>query len=292
VSRFFFTFAGLCLVVLSVSVNAQMTLDIKLPQKSFIKYEVIEVEIHLTNNSSEPLDLGKEKGTAWLDFYVTTSDDLQINKNSRVWNPPSMLLLPGEIKTVSVDILPFFQIRQSGDYTVTAEVTYEGKTSMSPTRRFSVESGVTVWTQRYTPPASTTDSLKGTQLEYSLLMHRLGSKQMLYARIQDSQSEYVYCNAPLGHILSYGDPSVRIDRQGNFHIFHQSGTRIYNYSSFSASGKHKPTRYFSNMSSTPQMVADSKGNTEIVGGEEIFEKNGVEEVIPTAPMARPPKETK
>jgi hypothetical protein len=46
------------------------------------------------------------------------------------------------------------------------------------------------------------------------------------------------------------------------------------------------------MGSEPDLVASSKGETEVVGGEEIFKNdNGMMELVPTAPEMKTPEGT-
>lgn len=279
-----------CFVLLSGSLKAQVGIDVSLERKEYLLYEPLDIKVSVTNNLGEPMDLARLSGaTPWLDFYVTTIDDEEVSRTDKVWNPVHAKLQPGDTQRVTVNLLPYFLIRETGQYVVTAQITLMGKTVSSRRLKFTIVSGSLVWDKYFTAPPEPSDPEKKLRpRHYSILILHMEDKELLYARIENPEAERVYCTTPLGSTVNFGEPKARIDLSGNLHIFHQSGSRVFNYTAISPKGKRIGARYFSNMSSPPTMFVDDKDNVNIVGGEEIFEdKNKKMTNIPTAPMARP-----
>ncbi len=283
-------------LILTATVHAEVGVQVSFERSDFLLFEKLEARVKITNQNSEPLDMGRMSGDKpWLEFYVTTTEDEEIERSEKAWTPPPLHLMPGEVKSLTFNLLPWFLIRETGQYRVVAEVVNRGKAFSSNPVKFSVVNGPSIWQQEYTAAADPKDASKTMRPRlYSLHVHRVKQAPVLYLRIQNPEAHRVYCTAPLGDIVNYGDPKARVDRKGNVHVLHQSGTRLFTYSEYSPAGKSIQTRYFSNISSTPAMVATSDDETMIVGGEELFENKGdVNQVVPTAPVARPPEpETK
>jgi hypothetical protein len=280
---------GLGLFALAAS--AQIEVQLSFDKEQYLLYEPIEAKVKLLT-LSDPVNLSRPgEKTPWLDFFVTTQEDEEVDHTDRAWIPPRMILMQNQVKTVAVNLIPLFQIREPGGYKASAQITFNGKQINSSAVKFTIVSGTSIWKQRYTAPADPADPAKKLRPRlYSLLIHRNLSGHMTYARIQNVEEEKVYCTTPLGSIVNYGDPKAKIDSKGNFHVFHQSGTRIFNYTRFSPLGTRLSTRWFSNLSSPPSMATLEDGEIEIIGGEEYFPDKDPkgQQTIPTPPVARPP----
>ena len=97
----------------SFPVCGQIEVDISSTKSEYLLYEPIDIKVKLTNISSEPLDMARmAKEESWLNFYVRTLDDEEVESSGRTWIPAKTTLLPGQIKTLSVNLLPLFLIRE------------------------------------------------------------------------------------------------------------------------------------------------------------------------------------
>ncbi len=273
------------------ALQAQVSIETSLDQNEYVLFEPINITVKVTNLMGDPLDLARMSGKEpWLSFTVTTLNDDEVDRTDRAWIPPRMVLMAGQVKSTSANITPLYALRDPGDYRIFAQLNLDGNTVTSRKIRFSVVRGISIWDQKYTarPDPDGTSKAMRPRL-YSLVLHRGDKGQYLYARIINPVESRVYCTTCLGNVVNFGEPRARIDLKGNFHILHQSGTRIFTYTSFSAQGKRLDVRYFSNISSPPQLIVTDDGGTEIVGGEEIVpDDDKPERVVPTAPLARPP----
>ena len=276
---------------MSFPVCAQTRVSLALERTEFLLYEPIEAGVRIDNQSAEPLDMEHlSKGEPWLDFFIVTPENEQIGRVEKVWKPPALSVPPGETSSVTVNLLPWFLIRDSGEYRVTAVVSIGGNRIVSRPVAFTVVNGVMIWERRFiAPPASDDASQTPRPRHYSLLIQRRDDRQVLYVRIQNPEAGRVYCTTPVGSIVNFGEPRTRIDLRGDLHVFHQSGARLFNFTKFSPTGKLLGARYFSNISSTPTMVAVENKETEIVGGEERFaDDDKQQDEIAAAPVVRTP----
>lgn len=282
----------LLLTLGALAAQAQVTVDFALERSDSLLYEPIQLIVQVTNDSPQPVEFPRmSPERAWLDMLVTTPDQVAVPRSSRPWLSPKLLVLPGETRAISVNITPLFLIRETGDYIILVQAFMNERRLGGRTLKFRVTRGVTVWKQSFTSPADPAEPSGRPQARnYSLVVHRSEGKQTLYARIMDPEEQKVYCTSGVGPMLNLGTPSARVDRQGNLHVFHQTGSRIFTYVVFSPKGKVLSTRSFANMASLPSLEKLADDEVEVVGGEEIV-PDRKDEIIPTAPaVATPPKE--
>ena len=284
--------AGLAWLVSPIA-DADVGIRLSLERKEFLLYEPVDVRVQVSNYSSETLDMARMSGeTPWLDFFVMTPRSEKIPPSKDLWNPPNLILMPGEVKSISINLTPYFLLRDPGDYQVMAQVMMKGQpVSTSSTIEFTIMKGATIWQQPYTAPVNPDAASKTSRPRlYSLIVHRIDRDQILYAQILNPAENRVLCITPLGNVINFGEPQTRIDLQGNLHVFHQSGVRLFNYTRFSADGKWLGTRQFSNIGSAPTMVAGKNNETNIIGGEEVFEgPNQTLQPVPTPPLIKSPE---
>ena len=267
--------------------QAQIGIDVSLERTEYLLYEPVKIQVEITNYLSEPLDMVRMSGkNSWLDFHVMTTEGEEVKRTERVLEPPQMTLLPKQSKSVSINLLPRFLIRDSGEYLVKARVVHRDREASSRTIKFSVVKGITVWEKRYLVPANFRDSASDDNARlYSLVRHRVNDLPILYARIISLQEERVYCTMALGNILDQCDPENWIDLKGNLHVFHQSGTHTFNYMCISNNGKRLSARFFSDIRTIPKVVINDNDEVEIIGGEEILNNSdGTQTIVPTAPL--------
>lgn len=274
-----------------MSLRADIGVDLDAKRLEYLLYERLDIRVIVKNSSSHTLDMKKSAGNnPWLELSVSSRHDDEIARTTVPWNPPDLIVPGGEAKTVNINITPLFMIREPDEYKVTAHIHVGDEEFTSRPLRISVSRGQPIWKQRYTAEPDPNDAQKKERPRlYSLMVHSDGNNELLYVRIMDPIANRVYCTTDLGSFVNYADPKTRIDLKGDLHVLHQSGTRIFTYTEFDPNGKLVKSRFFSNLGSEPDLVATSKGETDVVGGEEIFKNgNGMMDIIPTAPEMKSP----
>ncbi|MDD2707946.1 MAG: hypothetical protein PHV34_08050 [Verrucomicrobiae bacterium] len=275
---------------LAVAAPAQVFVRLSSQRNEFLLFEPIKIQVELVNQTGEVIDTGRMKTDGpWLEFMVTNMDHESISQGSVAYSPPRIALLSNQSKVLTVNLTPYFPIQKPGRYLVNATVSLMKKSISSNSLGFAMVRGSMIWSRLFkAPPAADDPSHTPRDRLYALFAHRQAKGQILYACVREPDEGRVFCMEALGNMIDYGDPQSRIDNQGTFHIFYQSGTRTFTYVRFSVNGKFLGVRYFANLSSQPSLVVLDNREMEVLGGEEIFidEKTG-ETVVPTAPLVRP-----
>ncbi len=270
--------------------TAQVDAEIALEREALLLYEPIRVLVQLTNLSPKPLDLARAAPEKpWLEIFVARADDTAVPRTAKPWSPPAALLLPGRKRILETDILPAFQIREPGDYRIHVRVNDHGRPAAARTLKLSVERGTTLRQQQALLPPAETSADSRTRL-YTLLLHRQGETRELFVRVEDPQQERVFGAFRLGPWVNSADLETKVDREGSLHVLQRAGARVFRYSRVMPNGKIQPQRVFSNIGSPPHLAILGNDAIEVVGGEEIvLEKGKPEGLIPTAPLASPPR---
>lgn len=274
---------------------AQVDAEIGLERDNLVLYEPIRLLVQLTNLSPQPLDPSRMSGEKpWLEVFLARPDDTAVPRTEKPWIPPSAILMSGQKRTLAVDLLPIFQVREPGSYRIHVRVLFGGRAAASRILKFTVDRGTPVWQQQVTlPPDPEATPPRPRARLYSLLVHRAAETRDLFARIQDPQEDRVFCTARLGPFINSSDLGAKVDREGGLHVLQRAGARIFRYSRFTATGKPLPQRLFSDMGSSPRLVLLGNEAVDVVGGEEVVmeSKEGkVESLVPTAPVGQPPRD--
>jgi hypothetical protein len=281
-------FFGL-LATLPGIVHGQLSLQLKINRPEWILYEPIDLEVLIGNQTMQSIDLSMTSGDRpWVEFTILRKDET-VQRTSREWMPPATMIGPGEIRDFKVNITPLYKIRESGEYTILAHINHRGRQYPSRPLRVTIVQGSMVWKQSLKlPPRADDPSSDYRARDYSLIVHRTSLGEGLYVRSVDPERSLVYGTHNIGSLVNYHEPSARLDLSGTLHVLHQSGTRVYTYTQFTSEGKLAKARFFSNLSSSPEMVVGDESETLIVGGEEIFKGEKGVDFIPTAPEAMIP----
>ena len=284
-------------LVLPVNVHAQLSVDLSMERDTLMLYESIPVVATIRNFSARTIELGGRAETSWLSFLISDEAGATI---AEVAKPPVLekVSIPaGRTVSRTMNLLPYYDLRQRGTFTLRAAIDYEGGRALSAPVKFTVLNGQELWRQTAgLPPApgQTNEEYR----TYSILMLRTGrahASNILYLGVQDEARALIYGMIPLGESLSLGEPSAKTDAAGHVHVLYRSGPRSYSYAEIDPEAKVLKRAVYSDLLSVPHLMADEDGLISVLGGEQTYPR--VERVMtdaevnppPPPPPAKPPK---
>jgi len=255
-------------------------------------YESIPVIVTIHNFSGRTIELGGPENVHWLSFLI--ADDAG-ETMSEVGTRPvleAVQIPPGRTLSRTFNLLPYYDLRQRGIYTVRAVVDSAGARAFSPPVKFTIFNGRELWRQTVglpVPPGETNEEYR----VYSLVTLRVGHSDLLYLGVQDEAHNLVYGMVPLGQSLSLSEPTARVDPAGNVHVLYRSGPRSCGYAEIDPEARTLKRLVYSDLFSTPQLVARDDGSVVVLGGEQTYPR--VEHVMsdkelnPPSPPEKPRK---
>ncbi len=252
---------------------------------TLLLYESVSVVATVRNFSGRTIELAGRQNTPWLRFLVSDEAGATI---SEVGKPPlleAVQLLPGRTVNRTLNLLPYYDLRQRGTYSVRAIVDSGGTRALSSPIKFTVLNGRELWKQTVGLPVSTGETNEEYRT-YSLLALHVGRGDLLYVSVQDDARDLVYGMIPLGESLALGQPSVKVDTAGRVHVLYRGGPRSYGYVEIDAEAKTLKRAVYSDLLSVPHLITDDNGSLAVLGGEQTYPR--IDRVMTDAEVNPPP----
>jgi len=297
-ARFFNPALWLAAACLLPALRAQVAVEVAFDKDQYLPAEDIILAVKITNFSGRTLHLGKDP--SWLDLFVERTDGKYVRQ---IAEPP--VVYPFDLPSSSratrrLNIAPYFDMREPGQYKLTATVRIpelQIEVSGKP-GSFTVINGSPIWEQPFgfTPPGKS-----GGQPEirrYALIQTTQGRRMRLYVRVSGPYGIRIYRVFPIGIVLTFSRPEAQIDRAGNLHVLWQTAAKDFTYVVVDPNGKLKARQTYRYAFTRPRLQPGKDGTVRVAGGARIRtrgdyppEKPSSSEK-PDAAAPRPPEPTK
>jgi hypothetical protein len=286
-------FALLVALIVPGSAYAQISVQLTMERDALMLFEAIPVVANVHNFSGRTIELSDNNQASWLSFLISDEASATISPVGEHVAFDPVKIAPGRTVSVTVNLLPHYDLRQRGTFTVRAVVDGGGRHVLSPPIKFTIIKGREVWKQTVGLPVAAGETNEDYRT-YALLSRRAEHNEVLYASVQDDPRKLVYGMFPLGETISVGEPSAMIDNAGHLHVLFRSGPRSRSYAEVDPNAKVVKRAVYSDVFSVPQLVADANGTVVVRGGEQTYPR--VERVMtdqelrpPPPPPEKPPK---
>jgi len=256
-------------LALSSSVRAQLSVQVKMDRDALLLYESIPVIVNVHNFSGRTIELANQDGAPWLSFLITDEAGANISAVGNQFVADAVKIAPGSTASLTVNLLPHYDLRQSGNFMARAAVEGNGMHVLSAPVRLSIMNGQEIWKQTVgLPPAE--GETNEEYRTYSLVLRRAQNESVLYASVQDAARGLVYGVIPLGQFIAMGEPSAKVDNVGHLHVLYRNGPRSIGYAHVGPDAKFVARVIYSDVLSAPQLVIDGRGVVTVHGGEQIY----------------------
>ena len=261
-----FFLAGILWVCAAGSASAQVQVEISFKRNLYMRYEPIICTVSITNRTGSNLTLRDTPRNRWFSIQVETLSGTPIQPVDARYSNEPLEIASGHTARRSVNLTPLFPLGEFGSYRVRAAVFVASMDRFFGSNPLAIEitEGRTLWEETVGVPPNA--GLEGSVRTYSLLTHRLPSSTMLYLRVEDRERGVIYCTTQLGRFLSYGTPSVIIDRENQIHILHAMAPKQFLYSHFNLDGRVQRQEAYQDWGEPPVLARTTDGGARVVGG--------------------------
>lgn len=201
----------------TVSAHAQIEFRCRLVNTKVLQFESIPVEVTIGNNTSEPLTLGGARGSATLLFDVESSPGVLVQPTGALLVTNRLTVKHAETTKFTVDLLPSYNIRSTGPYTITGRLEWRDKVFVGSKMYLDVLPGLEIARMSAGVPG-----LPGVTRTYSLRTLNRDRTERVFLRITDDNGQ-CYGVVDLGGIVRMYKPVLRVDEEGNIQVVHQNG---------------------------------------------------------------------
>jgi hypothetical protein len=241
--------------------RAQVTVSIDSERINFMLYAPVLVNVTIHNNTDHDLVLQNAGDQSWLSFIIKKNDGFPVHPDQK-YAPGPVTLKTGEVKTVSVDLTPYYAFREVGNFRVAAVLDLPGEGQLiSGNFSFNVNHGQKVWSQ--------TRPIDGAERTFTLFRFAPDNVSTeLYLRIDAPKENLIYATRLLGQVLSSVDPQTFFDADGQLHILHTAAQGTYRYTRINQNGViENQSLYESIPEFAPRLVKNNDGTIMVVGGQ-------------------------
>jgi hypothetical protein len=265
------------LLVLVVSSNAQVQVDVALKRSLYMVYEPLICNVTITNLSGGTLTLEDTPREKWFGFQIETVDGRPLPPVNPDYRNQPIEVEAGQTLTRSINLTPLYPLSEFGTYRLRATVysSQIGKYFISPQLNVEITEGRQLWQQTVGVPAGLG---QGRARTFTILAHRLPRTTMLYLRVEDKEAGIIYCTTQLGRFITFASPDIEIDGGNQIHILQNTAPKAFLYSHFDVNGKVIKQQAYQAYDSKPYLVRKPDASVAVVGG------------VPYDPKAPPPEQ--
>ncbi len=247
---------------------AQVSVRLDFGRERFLLYESIIATVEINNYAASELRLVDEEATPWLRFEIMRPNAEHIETVGPGFLAGAATLASGQSAARAADLVAYYKVREPGKYRIRALVKVAGYSGTFASGQKVIE--VVSGRQLVTKTLGVKDETgKETMRTYSVLEVLMDQQVWLYTRVEDAQAGHVYGVVPLGEWVTFSSPKVDADKDGNFHVLHQSQPRQYHYSVISPKATVVKRETFTNFNSVPDVKRTEDGHVKVVGGEAV-----------------------
>ena len=252
---------------------AQIGIDISLNRNLYMQYEPIYACVSLRNDTGKPLLFGKDprfQGFVLFDIRDRNGRVIPQKKDTGI-SVTGLIMRPGEIKRMVIPIHKYYDLDNTGRYTINAFVSHNHLPHEYQSRdvNFRIENGLTVWSR--TVGLANIDGDEKTPAHrtrtYTIKMLREGRTHHYYLVVEDDK--FTYGVMRIGRQIGCEKYSAEVDMLSRIHLLMPISPKIFHYLSFSIDGENIDNSYWKITSTIPMLYRDpTSGIVNRIGGEE------------------------
>jgi hypothetical protein len=225
----------LAALLLSPSLFAQITVNIKPSRKAYISYEPIKVQVSITNQAGRPLTLKNTGGNSWIEFVVKNQSGRVVSQVAAT-SYAGTTIPTGETIRSAFTLNNHYDLALPGNYSVYAVVRTPEQSGREGSRSrqgyFTVNRGVPSWKAKVGVPG-----VAGDQREYRLIDYNNGNSPQLYVQVEDLKRGHMLATYSMGRNLSFRQALKAIDRENKLHVLFMTTPELYCYTVVNTSGE-------------------------------------------------------
>jgi hypothetical protein len=262
--------------------QAQVEITWSLAHNRTVLMEPIMATVRIANYSGHDLDL-TPRGNARLTFDVEDQPTSTVRTTGQPLVKQALIIPAGDTREVEVNLLDAYRIIQGQSYMLKPMVEFDGVRFSGERLSLEVQPGLRLLERDYGMRSS------GEARSISLrLIHREPGDRLFF-RIDNSSTGYCLGVYELGRVIRFFVPRLEQDRDGAFHVLHQSGPDRFVHTRFGYDGGFIGFEFFSAETSAIDLVRDENGAVEVTGGNRFEEdpENPGMLVAPALPQRQP-----
>lgn len=244
--------------------TAQVNVELLVEQEQLLRSESLPIRLRISNFSGQDLKMGEERD--WLVFGIDTMEGRPLSQTGDFPLPKPFIIPSSKTISLRADLMPYFNLKDTGRYKVTAKVRVpQLKTDFTTEAKgFDIISGTKLWEREFGVPGKTPPEVRKYALQQAEFMKHL----RLYVRVTDQLEGKVFRVGQLGPIVSFSASTVetQLDPSNNLHVLFQSGRNVFLYCVVEPDGEQIIRQTHEQTLSRPRLRIEDDGRVIVHGG--------------------------
>lgn len=252
-------------MLLSGRALAQVEVALLPTQEFCLIGEEVEISVKIANFTGRQLTLGTDP--QWLRFTVESVDGYVVNRVGEGEETGEFKLDTANRATLRFNILPAFDLSQPGRYRIFATLSVPGQEDVVSTpAQFEIIRGNRLWEREFGIASADPEQGVAERRKYILQQANYLRALRLYLRITDPHEGRTYRVLHLGGMISFGSPSVMVDRQSRLHVLHPYAPDKFFYHVISPDGLVERRETWAGAGQRPELRMNSTNQITVFGG--------------------------
>lgn len=249
----------------SLPASGQLSVDLQIKRRNFVRYEPILATVNVTNLSGRDLIL-RDGESQWFGFQITAggSENLVPPRNPNYHLDPLELKAGATVKR-TVNLSSLYSLGEFGNYRIKATIYSNDLNKFFASRadNIQVSDGRVIWQQVVGVP----DGMRnGGATHHVSLLEFQDDKQYLYVRIENRETGVIFCTYQLAPLIAGNEPQVQFDTANNLYILQLVAPKTYGLSKISVNGDYLGQSTYTSTKSRPTLRRLADGTLQIAGG--------------------------
>ena len=262
--------------------QAQIEVSWSLVHSRTVLMEPVRAVVRIANYSGRDLDL-TPRGTARLSFDVEDRPTSTVPVTGQALLRQAVIIPANETREVEVNLLDAYRIVLGQSYMLTPVLEFGGMRFFGARLSLEVQPGLELLRRAYGVPAS------GDARAVSLRLIHRDRGDRVFLRIDNPATGYCLGVYELGRVIRFFVPRLEQDRDGSFHVLHQSGPDRFVHSVFGYDGGPRGQTFYSAEAGGIRLARTDGGEVQVSGGTAYVEdqENPGMLVAPALPPSHP-----
>ena len=245
--------------------QAQIEMTWSLAQNRTVLMEPINATVRIANYSGRDLDLTPH-GNARLTFDVEDQPTSTVLTTGNPLVKQAVIIPAGDTREVEVNLLDGYRIIEGQSYMLKPLLEFDGVRFYGERLSLEVQPGLVLLSRDYGMPSS--GDVRSVSLR---LIHREPGDRLFF-RIDNSSTGFCLGVYELGRVIRFFVPRLEQDRDGAFHVLHQSGPDRFVHSVFGYDGEPRGVQFYMAETSGIKLERNETGAVVVTGGN-LFEED-------------------
>jgi len=212
--------------VFALNAYSNALVQIKANHSSYLKYESININVKIKDDSYQPLIIGKnlESENANITFQLFNEDDKYLPLHPITERPyvKNLVIKSGKIGSFDFDLTDYYNINDVGTYKLRAIVRFGEKSFQSESISFEVFNGMLLASVEKLVPG-----YMDKTREYTLRYMAREEKEVIFLRVDELERSLNYGVVALGNFARVFEPELMVDLEGFVKIKYQVGYNCF-----------------------------------------------------------------